>query len=184
MTLIALYSPTPGCGKSTAASHLRYAHNFTVRSFATPMRLMMGALLSYAGQDASVLTCDIRKDEPMLTFPYQLTPRHLMRTLGTEWGRTCCGPRFWTDLWSDKVSQDLQSGADVACDDLRFPEEYYACKELGGQVWQITRTNAKPKSNHPSDGGLHGFKFDLTIENESNINDFRQLISSSLPPHA
>jgi hypothetical protein len=148
------------------------------------MRLMLAPLLNYAGQDSSALTCDIRKEEPLSNFPYQLTPRHLMRTLGTEWGRTCCGPRFWTELWANKVREDLLFGADIVCDDLRFPEEYEACRELGAQIWQITRANAKPASAHPSDGGLDGYDFDLTIENEGSLDGFKTLISSCAYPKA
>lgn len=159
--LIALYSPAPGCGKTTIADFLCERRGFTRISFADPLRKMIRALLEDIGhtrQDADV--CLVHRKEQRTQLPYGPTARHLLRTLGTEWGRTCIGPNFWADLWATKAGCAIQDGEDVICDDLRFPEELDAVLTLGGEAWRIERPGyeATPdEDGHASDGALEHY---------------------------
>ncbi|MGB7565573.1 MAG: hypothetical protein WBM08_12590 [Prochlorococcaceae cyanobacterium] len=166
--LIALYSPMPRCGKTTIAQHLEIHHGYISTSFATPMRRMIHALLRYA--DADGLLHLQGKEEPIESLPYRPSMRHLMRTIGTEWGRQCIGPSFWTQLWERHVHNLLDNGETVVVDDLRFPEEYDAVREMGGEIWRISRPGFDdvPAERHQSDGRLQGahYRWDRIIHND------------------
>ncbi len=64
--------------------------------------------------------------------------RYAMVTLGTEWGRYIMGPDFWLNMWKEKVSQ-YHHPFTVICDDVRFPNEVSAIRDLGGVVVAIQR---------------------------------------------
>ena len=159
--LIALYSPAPGCGKSTIANFLCTQRGFARISFADPMRAMIGTLLQSIGYSDGQISEIVTRDKEWKTaLPYQPTARHLLQTLGTEWGRTCIGPTFWSDLWATKAGCAIQDGTSVVCDDLRFPEELDAVLELGGEAWRIERPGyeATPdEDGHASDGALEDY---------------------------
>ena len=156
--LIALYSPTPGCGKTTIAEHLCRKHGFVRISFADPMRAMMRALLMQVTDPSSVAAAMAAKESPT-ELPYRPTVRHMMRTLGTEWGRTCIGPHFWARIWVQRTADMIAAGASVVCDDMRFPEELGSVQGLGGEAWRVTRPGHDPIPGvmlHPSDAALEG----------------------------
>jgi hypothetical protein len=174
--LIALYSPYPGCGKTTVAEHLCFRHGFTRIGFAAPLRAMVQALLEYAGHHEDTAAYLIRacKEEPT-ALPYNVTVRHMMRTLGTEWGRTCMGPDFWVDLWRMRVDAAWSAGQRVVCDDMRYPNELAMVQRLDGEAWRITRPAIQPlpdADGHASDGALeqpkqlwhHYIRNDGTVE--------------------
>jgi hypothetical protein len=48
-TIIGLWSPAPGCGKSTVAQHLYQRHGHIRLSFADPMKWMLVSMLQDAG---------------------------------------------------------------------------------------------------------------------------------------
>lgn len=93
-TLVGLYSPTPGCGKTTSAEYLR-AFGFKRLSFAGPLRRMVAVLLTELGYDYDQLDTllGLNKEQPLPSLG--VSSRDLMRTLGTEWGRQCVHPQIW-----------------------------------------------------------------------------------------
>jgi hypothetical protein len=48
-----------------------------------------------------------------------VSPRHLMVTLGTEWGRDAVHPDLWVRIWA----ASLPEAAHVVAEDVRFPNE-------------------------------------------------------------
>ena len=111
MTLIALYSPVMGCGKSTVARYLEKDHGFVRVSFAAPMRRMMHALYTYSGLTPQEAYIYLHEDKESSTpLPYGLSTRRMMQTLGTEWGRSCIGPEFWIEVWKRRVSIGASKG--------------------------------------------------------------------------
>jgi hypothetical protein len=131
---------------------------------------MLKALLTEVTDPLTVQECFSRKEAPT-PLPYGPTLRHMMQTLGTEWGRNCIGPQFWSRLWSLRVLKLLNAGASVVCDDMRFPEELTVVQDLGGQTWRVTRPGhdlVPGVELHPSDGALEGIPiwWDHLIRND------------------
>lgn len=113
-----------GSGKTTLAELLVQEDGFCMVSVATPIKEMLLSLgLSHdeiygSGKEEA---CDLLCGK---------TPRHAMRTLGTEWGRKQIGQSLWTNAWSKRVNTELGHGK-VIVDDIRFDDEADVVKQLG-----------------------------------------------------
>lgn len=175
--IYALYSPYPGAGKTTLAKAIEDYRCAEIFSFAGPMRYMVKALFQYATDTDFWLFYERYKEcnEPTL----KTSIRHMMRTLGTEWGRKCIRESFWVDIAEEKIKSSCSSI--IIFDDLRFPNEYEMLKKHGAKFIKIIRPEVAPpkrslfrrflemlrivKKPHASDGALENFCFDLVIEN-------------------
>lgn len=165
--IVALYSKRPGCGKSTAALALCREHGFVRVSFADPLRKMVAVLLQELGYD-KVQVFHLLHEGKEETIPeLGVSTRHLLRTLGTEWGRDCVHPNLWVRVWKKKVAALDR----VVTDDLRFPNELEAVRYRGGTVIEITRPGVDRDDLHRSDGALDalGDIADCVIQNSGTI---------------
>jgi hypothetical protein len=176
--LVALYSPRPGSGKSTAAAALAQ-QGWVVVPLAQPLKAMVGALLEAAGyrqgEIESILSTDKQRELGYLAGAP--TARHLLQTLGTAWGRELIHPRLWIELWQDRVRPLLELGQPVVCDDLRTPEEMAAVKALGGECWLIERPTGAIADNatlgHATEGALAKASFDRVLVNDGTVADLQ-----------
>lgn len=155
-TVIAFCSPVMGSGKSAAAQHLVSEHGFRLVKFAGPLKMMTRALLHnlVRSDDLNEYIEGSLKTEPLPGFA-DLTPRHIMQTLGTEWGRDVIGTNFWADITRQACLAHLNVGRSVVIDDMRFPNEWDTVRSIGGLTYRIVRPDAPPPpTNHSSEGGL------------------------------
>lgn len=171
--LIALYSPVPGSGKSTAAQVLA-GHGWTVESFAAPLKRMAASLLQDAGYsvDTTIDILSTNKGQPLTLLAGAPTGRHLLQSLGTAWGRELIHPELWIRLWATRVRKALASGQSVVCDDLRTLEEADVVRAVGGELWRIDRPGVAADAKtlaHPTEGALDGLVFDRAITNDGTV---------------
>lgn len=134
-----------GQGKSTIARHLWRDHGFAVVKFADPLKDMLTAI----GLRLDELEGDL-KETPCALLCGK-TPRFAMQTLGTEWGRDQIDPRFWEALWRDATRRTFSYGLDVVTDDVRFPNEMQAVRDLGGHLLRVVRPGARTDDSHASE---------------------------------
>lgn len=176
--IVALYSKRPGCGKSTAAQALCIEHGFVRVSFADPLRKMTGALLQELGCDTAQVGHLLHEGKEEIIPELGVSTRHLLRTLGTEWGRDCIHPNLWVRVWTKKVA-NLDR---VVVDDLRFPNELEAVRYRGGTVIEITRPGTDRNDLHRSDGALDGLGdiADYTIQNSGSIETLKVAVTLAL----
>jgi len=166
-TIIGLWSPAPGCGKSTVAQLLGLQHGHARLAFADPMKWMLVRLLDAAGYDRN----DARrspwqdKETPLDRLPGSPTMRHLLRTLGTEWGRDHVHHDLWVEVWRQQALRLPR----VVADDVRMPNEAATIRAMGGQLWSVLRPGHQDDSGHRSEAGLPGVEFDRVIVNASTI---------------
>jgi hypothetical protein len=161
--LIGLYSPLPGCGKTTLAN-LLLKQGYRLFSFADPLRAMLDGLMNF--YDGSEIR-DWPKEKVIPTL--DTSPRWLMQSLGTEWGRRCIGPTIWVDLMLRRLDQF--PGARTVIDDVRFPNEFEALKARGALMVRIERPGIERVGTHVSDGGLELYTFDLELRNDGRPED-------------
>jgi hypothetical protein len=120
-----------GSGKTTAAMYLIKKHGFWRHRFAQPLKSMLRELgLTDEQLDGNL------KEVPDHKLLGGNTPRRAMQLLGTEWGRTL-NPNIWVDAWKSYV--DDCPNSDVVVDDVRFPNEVDAIREMGGRIIKIER---------------------------------------------
>lgn len=167
--LIGLYSPAPRSGKTTVANYLN-GMGYRCLPFAAPLKEMTRtflAQLGYSSVDALSLTDGELKEHRLQELG--VTPRQLMQTLGTEWGRTCVTPQVWLICWRRKAHNNLNRGIDVVVDDIRYANEAELVRQLGGELWRIERPGTERNTDHASEGGLDDFTFDRRIINDGSL---------------
>jgi len=187
-----------GTGKSTAALHLLRSHGRAYQlSFARPLKRMLVALLSDAlpsgwPHKATELLDDPVLKEQTLPFLGGLTPRYMMQTLGTEWGRTALGHDFWVLLAEQKLDRFLGAkyhansaglNLQVVFTDVRFPNEATMIRRRGGVVVRIVRPSmVKPDavSRHASE--QFDFESDYTLVNDGTLDDMYAQLDALWPP--
>ncbi len=106
------------------------------------------------------------------------TARYAMQTLGTEWGRETIGQEIWIRAWKAKVESPLAAGTMVVVDDIRFPNEAQAIRDMGGFILRVDRPGEKWDGTHISESGVNAIAPDHGICNSGTIKDLREMISA------
>lgn len=151
-----------GSGKSEVAKVLLEQGNFERIAFADPMKSMLSAVgFTHAqlyGDQKEVEVADLGK-----------TPRQMMQTLGSDWGRNLVHPEIWVNLW---LRQVMGTKNHVVVDDVRFPNEIETIHGLGGEVWRINRPGI-PEMGHESERHVTSLAVDVNIFNEHGLQELR-----------
>jgi hypothetical protein len=155
-------------GKSTVASYLVSHHGFVEHSFAAPIRQFVAHIL---GTDLAGLEAGKEREVPWLG---GLTPRWLMQTAGTEWGRKMIHDQLWVRSCLMRAQADVNAGRPVVISDVRFDNEAEALRAVGGQVWRIERPGAGVAgTTHASEAGVSPSLVARVISNEGTLGDLR-----------
>ena len=188
----------PGSGKTTASEFLEDLIPGVVAtlSFAAPLKAMLEELL-YLWTDSSEEDHDMvhgeLKDSVINGMGYDVTPRKLMQTLGTEW-REMIDPNLWVKMAVLAAEQYLLQGHTVVFDDLRFPHELeffkthkWPCRTdifhvnidrpagtalIAGMSGHLFIT----VNSHKSEGGLSGITPDFQIDNTGSRQDLLNML--------
>lgn len=154
-------------GKSTAAELLlRMGAGKYLYSFADPLRAMLKAGL---GIDLDNPYWQMRKEDPLPEFGGH-SPRSLLQSLGTEWGRDQVDRHLWLTL-ADRAFRQRGPGMVIA--DCRFDNEAEWVRTHGGVVLHLERGNAPAVRSHASEAGVVMRDGDLRIFNESTIDSLQ-----------
>lgn len=162
--LIGLAGPAY-CGKDTVGAILKTHFPLKTISFADPIRdaLRLPFSLTHEHFYGSL------KEVPL---PWvNKSPRQLMQTLGTEWGRGMVHEDLWLILAEQKVEELHASGYHVAITDCRFENEAARIRQAGGVVWHIQRDGTKSVNAHKSEAGVAFAWGDTVIDNNGTIED-------------
>jgi len=181
MRLIAI-TGFKGSGKSEVARHLVTKYGYTRVSFTDPLKKMLLAL----GLTEAHLYGNL-KEAPCKLLCGE-TPRHVMETLGTEWGRRLVHDRLWINLWWEEAKKILGKDGKVVADDLRFPNEAEEVMHRQGKIWKIYREGYRV-SPHESEALIDSILTQVTYWNTGTISDLesyvdRRLTSSYPKPSA
>lgn len=175
MIIIGISGPAQS-GKSTLAGEFRRlvefrGHKYTEQPFAGPLKRMLTSI----GVDVS----DLSKNIPVPFLDGKVTPRIMMQTLGTEWGRSI-DPDLWLRVWEHELDTDA---AVVTVPDVRFDNEAGLIRKLGGVIVHVQR---KPTADmlavpaHASEAGITRAKGDIIFRNDRGIEKMAQLAASIL----
>lgn len=160
-------------GKDTAANLLEgvlSAAGISYRriAFSDPIKRMLQTMLSDMGISWSGLHDPKRKEEiiPELGVSY----RHLMVTLGTEWGRDLINRELWLQPVRH-VCETLPQDMVLVITDVRMPNEAKLIEDLGGEVWEVYRPGANYSTEHVSESGLPVGCVRRTLRNWGSLED-------------
>ena len=151
-------------GKSTAAGFLVSA-GFVRTSFAEPMKMMLQPLL--LGMGVPIVEIHYYESHKEETIPgVGCSMRHLLQTLGTDWGRKLIGPDVWVKSAAGRIRNLNNAGYPVVIEDVRFENEAELIRSLGGLVIHIERDTGF-SDRHASEVGIKFKVGDVLIDNNN-----------------
>ncbi|MGO4364499.1 deoxynucleotide monophosphate kinase [Pseudomonas sp. PAB10] len=157
-------------GKDTAAQHLVNQHGFQSYAFADPLRDGLMHILNLS-------PCDFEGEQKELPLPWLgRSPRYLMQTLGTEWGRDTVHPELWLLLAAqnlDLLARTHDTARGFVVSDLRFENEAEFIRQRGGVVIHLERASASAATQHRSEAGIWGAPGDWYLTNDGTIDDLK-----------
>lgn len=153
MRLIGIAGPARA-GKDTLASYLldNLSDDWSRSSFADPLKEMLRAIGVDCSDDAKAVIDD----------SYGVTPRHMMQTLGTEWGRHMIDGDIWV-----KAFARLNAGKCVIVPDVRFENEAALVREHGVLIHLVGRGGIE--GNHVSENAIEFKPGDIVIDNSRDL---------------
>ena len=157
-------------GKSTLSNEFRRliefrGGEFHEKPFAGPLKAMLAAVgvdISEAGKN-------------VLDTRFLATPRILMQTLGTEWGRNL-SPGCWLNVWRSQ----LPANGLVLVPDVRFENEVDVIRSMGGRIIHVIRRQTAEMATvpaHQSEAGVKRRKSDIIFRNDRGIEKMAALAS-------
>jgi len=166
-----------GSGKDEAAAILSREHRFAVISFAGPI---YRAVSEITGLSPHELKNRAIKEQPI---PWLgKSPRELLQTLGTEWGREMVSQDIWITIALRRARQYEGSSWNVAITDVRFDNEAEAILAAGGQVWRVERPGAGlsgKAAEHSSEAGIPDHLVNQVIGNTGTLDDLEATVNAA-----
>jgi hypothetical protein len=179
--LIIGFAGRAGAGKDSAAQALYYAFgcDVAVFAFAEPLRSMIDALLDYA----NIIAVDgmSRAEKEAHIDLLGASPRRLLQTLGTDWGRHMIKPTLWVDILRQRVADRAANFRMMLVTDVRFDDEAELIHQLG-EVWLIER-DVPGVEAHISEAGISPALITRRVRNDGTLNDLQDRLIGQLSLH-
>ena len=166
-TIIGFTGPKQS-GKSTAADYL-VAGGFKRLSFAEPIKDIVWFLLQGFNLKHNYIEQLMTTDKEVVIPELGVSARHVMQTLGTDWGRKLIHPDIWV-MWMSK--RLVTETADyLVFEDVRFENEAALIRSLGGLIIHIDRGDLVSDDSHISESGIKMHADDVLISNNYAVVD-------------
>ena len=184
-----------GSGKDTVANHLINEHNFKRIKFADKLKDGVSAIFDWPRDLLEGDTDESRewRETPDEFWSKELgediTPRHVLQKFGTE-VRDGFHVHTWTILLKKTILDNPHTNYVIP--DVRFPHEDTIIKELGGEMWRVSRgedpewftdyveENITPKHVHPSEWKWAKIDFNMILKNDGTVQDLYNRIDTDL----
>ncbi len=162
-----------GSGKDTAAVALMN-EGYHMAKFAGALKEMVRSYLYYLGvhDDAATAMIENAQVKEIASDYFRgKTPRFVMQTLGTEWGRDTIGQ----DIWVNACMQHCSQFEKAVITDVRFPNEVQAVVSQGGIIIRIVRNGSKT-DQHSSETLIDSLAVDHEICNNGTIEELHEAL--------
>ena len=162
-----------GAGKDLVASMVPGACRV---AFADPIYQGLSTML---GIPEGVLRDRSAKEQPIVGIG--ASPRQLLQTLGTEWGRQMIRDDIWLRVAFYRWKQLAAGGISlIVVPDVRFENEARMIHGQGGEVWLIHRPDLEPVAAHVSEAGISLGQIDKLIVNDGTVDQLRERVEATL----
>ena len=187
--LIGIVAGRMGSGKSEVANRLIETHGYEHVSLANPLKIIVADILLNSGfhnDEVTEMVYGDRKEQPLALFGNK-SPRQMMQSLGTDWGRKMVDERIWERIAEEVVKHYSALHIPVVIDDVRFPNEAAMILRNGGFLIYVDRLpdadyemlDDKSK-NHESEGQLTWIDCNYVIENDGTLEELIQKTDEAL----
>lgn len=152
-------------GKDTVAKIIQTSNPGTVLiSFAEPIRNALRGMIGLTDEHFH----GSLKEVPLGWI--NKSPRQLMQTLGTQWGRELVDDQIWIKWAQQDIQKYLRLGVNVVVTDVRFENEATMIRAMGGTIWHIERDSAQAVNSHVSEAGVAFVEYkDCKLNNNSDL---------------
>lgn len=160
-------------GKDTCADYIMQHLMYEKASFADPLKTMLATGL---GLTKEQLYGDQKE---AIDERYHCSPRYLMQTLGTEWGRNKIGEDIWINAMRDFVCSNEGS---YIIPDVRFEGEAKFIRENGILIHVEGGFRGNKNDQHVSERGINKIysdsisNSDIIIKNTGTIKAYYDMI--------
>jgi len=158
-------------GKDSVADYLEVQHGFFRIAFADPIKSALDAALCE----------DMDRDDKEAVIDWiGKSPRELMQTLGTEWGRQMIAEDIWIRCLARAIDGPLDVDDMIVIPDVRFENEANWIRSKGGKIWLIQRPDAPQARAHPSEDGIPAYLLTGIINNVGTLAELHKKINAAL----
>lgn len=163
-------------GKDTAGLYLARTYSFGMFAFADPLRDMLEH-----GFGIHPKLFRPENKETVIDW-ISKSPRQLMQTLGTEWGRNMVSPDIWCRAMMRRISAAQIFGDDIVITDVRFVDEAVMIRRQGGEIWRIVRpeSTTTAHNHHISELGAQYLAVQRTLTNGGTLEQLYEQIDAAL----
>lgn len=161
-------------GKDTVADYLCTEYDYGRIAFADPIKAMVCSLLKITPE-----SLEANKDSPI---PGLGTPRRMLQTLGTEWGRELIDDEIWIKLARTEIfrMRNDRRYSGVIITDVRFQNEAEMIHELDGVLWRTDRMDCPAVEDHLSEKGIDPAYLEYIIPNNGTLEELYDTVESIL----
>lgn len=172
--LVGLTGPQ-GSGKSTVARFLFSAFGWKAVSLADPIRAGLQVML---GMHRHEFEDRALKDHTIDW--HGKSPRQLLQSLGTEWGRHLVSESIWIDIAQREIDFAVRLNREyrgVVVSDIRFANEAEWIRSKGGVLWHLHDRifdrigPANRQDYHQSEWGVRFASGDKIVDNSGTMDD-------------
>lgn len=160
-------------GKDTATAHLCDTYGMESYAFADPIKSMLTGVFGDLFRDGD-------REAPIDWLGK--SPRQLMQTLGTEWGREIVHPDLWVlvadQMW--KKYQEIGWGAGVVLSDVRFRNEAEWVLAQGGLLISLSRDGVAAVATHVSEQNIPFDLANVSLENNGTVEELAAAVTATV----
>ena len=161
-----------GSGKDEVAKILVEKYGFERRAFADTIRHMLYDINPMVGGEPLQIRVDSDGWDKAKQHP---EVRRLLQKMGVS-ARNYLGK----NIWVNSTLKEMDITKRYVISDVRFENETYMIKTLGGEIWRIQRPEVGPVNNHISETELKDYAADRTLLNAGTLNDLETLVKLRL----
>lgn len=158
-------------GKDTSADYLlqHLPMGYVKYSFADPLKNMLRHGLGMTHEQ-------LNGDQKEVVDPrFDCTPRRMMQTLGTEWGREHVHPHIWVRAMDNIIENQ------AVIPDVRFENEAKYVRENGVLIHVIKSSDeVSPMFAHSSEHGVRVEREDIVVKNAGTIDELHAYLDKVL----
>lgn len=162
-------------GKDTVAEHLRDTYGMNSYAFADPLKDMLTGVFGDLFRSG---------DREKVIEWLGKSPRQLMQSLGTQWGRDCVHPELWTlladQMWKDYLTMGWGGGAGVVISDVRFRNEAEWILRQGGLLISLSRDGATAVADHVSEQNIPFDLANVSLENNGTVEELAAAVTATV----
>lgn len=149
------------CGKDTATAYvLSKFKKSSQLMLADPMKRGLMVMFGFTWEQVNGINYDREQIEP----DYGVSIRHMLQTLGTEWGRNMLNENVWLNRQAALMAEDPHTI--YVMSDVRFENEANFCRKHGTLIHIIAdKDHLGDEDSHESEAGLLPMQGDRHIEN-------------------